>query len=111
MNGTVLPGGLEFNCIFAEGSQAQSCILTVCRMENGIEESCMNITISREDNTESQQISNLQPGLYTVREVIEVENDGQLTIHRKKNVLELSVTEPPPSTTISGFVLAMLHNF
>ena len=33
-----IPGGLELDCTFAEGSQAQSCILTVCRLENGMEE-------------------------------------------------------------------------
>ena len=97
MNGTVLPqdGGVELSCTFAEGSRAQSCILSVCIMEDDIEEPCMNITINREENTTNQQIINLQPGLYIIREVAEVESDGQLTVHRKKNVLELRVNEPP----------------
>ena len=98
MSGIVLPGGLELSCTFGEGSQSQSCILTVCRTENGITEFCKNITINREENIESGQINNLQPGLYTVREVAEVENNGQLTIHRKKNVLELRVTESSTAT-------------
>ena len=103
MNGTVLTGCLELTCTFAEGSQAQSCILTICKIENGIEDSCMNISINRAESTEGQRLQNLQPGLYTIREVAEIESNGQLTVHKKHNVLELRVTEPPPSTTISGF--------
>ena len=97
VNGTVLPqdGGVELSCTFAEGSRAQSCILSICRMEDDIEEPCRNITINREENTVNQQIINLQPGLYIIGEVAEVESDGQLTVHRKKNVLELRVNEPP----------------
>ena len=97
VNGTILPqdGGVELSCTFAEGSHAQSCILSICRMEDDIEEPCMNITINREENTVNGQIINLQPGLYIIREVAEVESDGQLTFHRKKNVLELRVNEPP----------------
>ena len=97
VNGTVLPqdGGVELSCTFAEGSRAQSCILSVCRMEGDIEEPCRNITINREENTVNQQIISLEPGLYIIREVAEVESDGQLTVHREKNVLELRVNEPP----------------
>ena len=102
VNGTVLTGGVEVSCTFADGSQAQSCILTICRMENGFEESCWNITISRAESTKGQQVANLQPGVYTITKVAEVESNGQLTIHRKRNILELRVIEPPPLTTISG---------
>ena len=102
MSGRAIPGGLELSCTFAEGSQAQSCILTVCRMENGTEESCKNVTISREESTEGQEIKHFRPGLYIIIKVAEVENNGELTIHRKRNVLELRVTEPPPLTTVSG---------
>ena len=104
VNGTEIPGGLELNCIFAEGSQAQSCILTICRMESEVEESCKNISISKGKNSESGQVNNLLPGLYTVRQVAEVESNGQLTIHRKKNVLEFTVTEIPLSSTKSGLI-------
>jgi hypothetical protein len=65
-------------------------------MEDDIEELCRNVTINREENTVNKKI-NLLPGLYIIREVAEVESDGQLTIHRKKNVLELRVNELPPS--------------
>ena len=108
----MLTGGLELSCTFADGSQAQSCILMICKMEYGVTEFCMNITISREESIVGQQVDNLQPGLYIIREMAEVESDGQLTIHRKQNVLELRVTEPPPSTTIPGLyiILAMLYN-
>ena len=60
------------------------------------------MTISRAESTKGQQVANLQPGLYTITKVAEVESNGQLTIHRKRNVLELRVIEPPPLTTISG---------
>ena len=97
-----MTGGVELSCTFADGSQAQSCILTICKMENGFEGSCWNITISRAESTKGQQVANLQPGLYTIIKVAEVESNGQLTIHKKINILELRVIEPPPSTTISG---------
>ena len=100
VSGTAIAGGLELSCIFAEGSHAQSCIVTVCRIDDGVEESYKNmmITISRND---PQTIIHLQPGLYTVREVAEVESDGQVTIHGRADVtvLELVITEPAPTTT------------
>ena len=89
MGGTAIAGGLELRCTFAEGSQAQSCILTVCRLESGALISCMNITINREDPQRSGQIMNLQPGLYVVREVAEVESDGRVTTLNRRDVLEL----------------------
>ena len=92
VSGTAIAGGLELSCTFAEGSCAQSCILTVCRMENGKEESCMDIIIGREDTQTSGRIMNLQPGLYVVREVAEVESEGQVTIHNRRSVLELMIT-------------------
>ena len=100
MSGIAIAGGLELTCTFAKGSQAQSCILTVCRMENGMEVSCMNITISREKPQMSGRRTTLQPGLYVVREVAEVESDGQVTMLRlRRNILELMITEPSLTTT------------
>ena len=99
VSGTAITGGLELSCTFAEGSLAQSCILTVCRRENSMEESCNNITIRRVDPQTSGQVSNLQPGVYIVKRVAEVESDGQVTILRREDVLEIRITEPPPVTT------------
>ena len=111
MNGSAIAGGLELSCTFAEGSQAQSCILAICRMENSMEVSCMNITISREEPQISGRQTNLQPGLYVVREVAEVESDGQVTIHGRRDVLELMITELLPTiiSTMAGY-LVITHN-
>ena len=98
MSGRALVGGLELRCTFAEGSQAQSCILTVCRMEN---EFCTNIIISRENSQSVGQITNLQPDVYIVKVVAEVESDGQVTIHKRTDVLELMIAQSPFTTTFT----------
>ena len=107
VSGRAIPGGLELDCTFAEGSQAQSCILTVCRLENGMEEYCMNLTIIRKNLQQSKQLTGLQPGLYTVKNVTEVESDGSVTLLRRTVALQLTITEPlanvtAPTRTISG---------
>ena len=104
MSGRAIPGGLELNCTFAEGSRAQSCILTVCRLENGMEECCMNLTIVRENLQQSGQLTGLQPGLYTVKNVTEVESNGSVTLHRRTDELQLTITEPPPTTAPTGTI-------
>ena len=49
VSGRVIPGGLELSCTFAEGSQAQSCIITLHRIvENGMEFHCEHIHQQRE---------------------------------------------------------------
>ena len=88
VSGRAIPGGLELDCTFAEGSQAQSCILTVCRLENGMEEYCMNLTIVRENLQQSKQLTGLQPGLYTIKNVTEVESDGSMTLLRRTDELD-----------------------
>ena len=103
VNGSAIAGGLKLSCTFADGSQVQSCILTVCKMENDIivEGSCMNTTITRDPQSlkSSGQVTNLQPGLYTISEVTEVENDGAVTILRPTGeALQFMITELPPST-------------
>ena len=101
MGGTAIVGGLELNCTFAEGSQAQSCILTVCRMEIDIIESCWNITISRDDPQTSARQTDLQPGVYVVSKVAEVESDDQIIIHSRRDVLNLTITESASATTFT----------
>ena len=102
VSGTAIPGGLKLNCTFAEGSRAQSCIITLCRIENGMEVFCMNVTISREDSAQTFVI-NLQPGLYSVKEVAEVESDDQVTvIERKFLQLEYLITESLQTTSMPG---------
>ena len=109
MSGRAIAGGLELNCTFAEGSQAQSCILTVCRLvqENGMEEFCRNVTINRRVLGKV----GLQPGFYVVRNVIEVESDGSMTIHGRIDVLlQLNIAEPPPTTSPTGSMSGGLHS-
>ena len=108
MTGRAIPGGLELNCTFAEGSQAQSCVLRVCRIENDTEK-CKNLSIRRESPQKSSQLTGLQPGYYVVKNVTEIESDGSMTIHRRTDVLQLNITEPPPTAaptvTMSGDLL------
>ena len=101
MSGTAIACGLELNYTFAEGSQAQSCVLTVCRIKNNMEE-CKNLNISRESPQKSSQLTGLQPGFYVVRNVTEIESDGNMTIHRRTDVLQLNITEPPPTVAPTG---------
>ena len=67
----------------------------------------MDIIINRDDPQISRRIMNLQPGLYVTREVVEVESDGQMTIIKRTNVLELMVTESPliMTTLIPGLFM------
>ena len=110
MSGRAIAGGLELNCTLAEGSQAQSCILTLVQ-ENGLEEFCRNVTINRESPRQSGQLVGLQPGFYIVRNVIEVENDGSMTIHGRIDVLlQLNIAEPPPTTSPTGSMSGGLHS-
>ena len=104
MSGRAIPGGLELDCTFAEGSRAQSCILTVCRLENGMEEYCMNLTIVRENLPLNRQLTGLQPGLYTVKNVTEIESDDSVTLLRIIIDLKLTITEPPPTTAPTGTI-------
>ena len=108
VSGRAIPGGLELACTFADGSQAQSCILTVCRLENGMEEYCMNLTIIRENLQQSGQLMGLQPGLYTVKNMIEAESDGSVTLLRRAVELQLTITEPPPTTAQTGTISGSL---
>ena len=105
MSGTAIAGGLELSCTFAEGSQTQSCILTIYRtLENGVGIFIANMTInrsSRENPQTSGWISNLELGEYVIRQVTEVESNGQITIHRRRDVLYLMITEPAPTTSES----------
>ena len=110
VSGTAIAGGLELSCIFAEGSQAQSCILTIYRILNSETRKSMeifiaNVTISRENAQTSGQVLSLELGEYVVREVAEVESDGQVTIHRRRDVLSLVITEPAPTTTTESSML------
>ena len=96
MSGRATAGGVELSCTFTEGSQAQSCVLTVCRIENDTEK-CKNLSIRRESPQKSSQLTGLQPGYYVVRNVTEIESDGSMTIHGRTDILQLNITEPPPT--------------
>ena len=111
MSGRAIPGGLELDCTFAEGSQAQSCILTVCRLENGMEEYCVNLIINRENLQQSGQLTGLQPGLYAVKNVTKVESDGSVTLLRRTVELQLNITEPSPTTAPIGAIPGGLSNY
>ena len=64
-----------------------------------------NITISRENPQTSGRASNLELGEYVVRKVAEVESDGQVTTHRRRDVLKLVITQPSPATTSKSTML------
>ena len=64
--------------------------------------SIANISISRENPQTNGRVSNLELGEYVIGEVAEVESDGQVTIHRRKDVLKLVITESAPTTTIES---------
>ena len=98
VSGRAIPGGLNLSCTFVEGSQAQSCILTVC-IDGTRPEICRSINVSREDPQTSGHLIGLEPGLYTVREVAEIESDGQVTVHIRRDVLKLQITKPLSTTT------------
>jgi hypothetical protein len=69
-----------------------------------MEEYCMDINIVRENLQQSGQLTGLQPGLYTVNNVIEVESDGSMTLHRRTDSLQVIITEPPPTTAPTGAI-------
>ena len=62
----------------------------------------MNLTIVRESLQQSGQLTGLQPGLYTIKNVTEVESDGSVTLLRRIIDLQLTITEPPPTTATTG---------
>ena len=101
MSGRAIPGGLELNCTFADGSRAQSCTLTISRiLESGMDRFIVNVSITRVNSHSSVQVLNLDLGEYVIREVAEVESDGQVTTHRRINsILTLLITELAPITT------------
>ena len=106
VSGRAIADGLELSCTFAEGSQAQSCILLICSKETGFEGSCVTTTIFRNPHDSLLmsigQITSLQPGLYLIRALAEVERDGELTSLRRKTELELELLiYPPPQITTS----------
>ena len=95
-----IPGGLELSCTFASGSQARSCVLTVCRVENEVidEGSCVNITITRNENAATKMVDQL--GEYRIREIAEIESDGEMTTVRIIDSPQpASVTVLPTTTT------------
>ena len=101
-----IPGGLELSCTFASGSQARSCVLTVCRVENEVidEGSCVNIsTITRnEQSISTQQITNLQPGhVYILKEVAEVESDGSVTIMLNRGIQPQYIIVEPSTISLT----------
>ena len=98
MSGSQVADGLEFNCTFAEGSQAQSCILTVCKIEEG--EFCKTITISRnpQSTIATVLVNNLPPGIYVIREVGEVEHDGTVTLLSQRELVTICIEIPPART-------------
>ena len=94
-----IPGGLELSCTFASGSQARSCVLTVCRVENEVidEGSCVNITITRNENTATKMVDQL--GEYRIREIAEIERDGEMTTVRIIDSLQPAIVTVLPTTT------------
>jgi hypothetical protein len=62
-----IPGGLELACVFAEGSLAQSCILTIYMMlQSGMDRFIVNVSISRENPQTRGRVVNLDLGEYVI---------------------------------------------
>ena len=100
VSGRAIPGGLELDCTFAERSQAQGCILTISRiLEGGMDRFVVNVSITRVNSHSSGRVLNLDLGEYIIIKVAEVESDGQVTTHNRRNVLILLITELAPITT------------
>ena len=77
-----------------------------------MEEYCVNLIIDRGSLQQSVQLTGLQPGLYTVKNVTEVESDGSVTLLRRTVELQLNITstEPPPTTAPTGTISGDLSN-
>ena len=100
VNISAVPGGLKLSCTFVSGSQAQSCLLTVCRVEDG--SSCItNTTITRNGGslTFTKPVTNLPPGMYTITQVAEVERDGEVIVVRGIDVREAVNVIDVPTTS------------
>ena len=91
------------------GSQAQSCLLTVCQVED--ESSCItNTTITRNIGslTFTKEVTNLPSGMYTIRQVAEVERDGEVTVvsgidvGEAVNVIDVPTTSATPTSPSGG---------
>ena len=117
VNITAIPGGLELSCTFVNGSQAQSCLLTVCRVEDG--SSCtQNTTITRNGGslTFTKLVTNVPSGMYTIRQVAEVERDGEVTVVRgidvgeAVNVTDVITTSTTESSPSGSYTSRSNHN-
>ena len=64
----------------------------------------MNLTIVRKNLQQSVQLTGLQPALYTVKNVTEIESDGSMTLLRRTDALQLNITEPSPTTAPTGTI-------
>ena len=90
VSGSVIDEGLELSCAFANGSQTQSCILTVCRLKNSTtdKELCINVTIPRDSQSHmsSKRLTNLHLGQYVISLVGQINCDGGVTVLRTTSV-------------------------
>ena len=91
VSGSATVEGRELNCIYAEGSQAQGCVLLICNSSL-----CINVTIPRDSQSNFiEQVNQLRLGDYTVTAVAEIEEDGEITSLRTRDALELMINFPP----------------
>ena len=109
VNISAIPGGLELSCTFVNGSQAQSCLLTVCRVEddNAVEGLCISITIRNTYMfTSTKQINNLQLGKYTITHVTTTSGGEVNTVRGiELDVLQVRITDlvtSPSMATMSS---------
>ena len=91
VSGSATAEGRELNCIYVEGSQAQSCVLLICNSSL-----CISVIIPRDYQSNFiEQVNQLQFGDYTITAVAEIEEDGEVTSLRTRAALELMITFPP----------------
>ena len=92
VSGSATAEGRELNCIYAEGSQAQSCVLLICNSSLCI----LSVIIPRDYQSNFiEQVNQLQFGDYTIIAVAEIDEDGEVTSLRTRAALELMITFPP----------------
>ena len=116
VNISALAGGLELSCTFVSGSQAQSCLLTVCSVEDCSVNTTVNITRNGGSLTFAKEVS-LQAGMYTIGQVAEKESGGEVTVVRgiavgeAVNVIDVNTTSAPPSGNHKkGIIIISNHN-
>ena len=81
---------MVLKCVFAQGTQSQKCQVTLCQENNGT--NCQSIS---NRGTNMTYLFGFPPGLYTVREVVQVTRDGhEIVLHQAAYMYSRDVRIP-----------------